>query len=175
MVYHCALCKLNMHNVCAMQPLSFVLDKPKRNDHPLTFFTRRDPLVCNVCGLTSEVHPTYVCLKCNFAAHRDCAYSPGIIRISRHNHRISFVQSFPPRKRSCGVCGKNIYSVYGGYTCNKCDDYDLHSRCALRKGDVWDGIDLAAVPEEDDIEENVEPSFEIISEGIILHFRMDTL
>lgn len=169
MVYNCALCKLSMHPACAMKPVSFVLNQTNRHDHPLTFFTRRAPLDCNVCGLTSEVHPTYICHKCNFVAHRDCAYSPGVIRISRHNHRISFVLSFPPRKWSCGVCGKDIDSEYGGYTCNKCDDYAVHSRCALRKRDVWDENDLEGVPEEDDIKENVEP-FKIQSEGTILHF-----
>jgi hypothetical protein len=55
---------------------------------------------------------------------------------------------------------------YGAYSCNKCDDYFVHSRCALRS-DLWDGIELEGVPEEPEIV--VEP-FITISDGIILHF-----
>lgn len=47
-----------------------------------------------------------------------------------------------------------------------CSGYAVHTRCALRK-DIWDGIELEGVPEED---KDVEPPFERIADGIIVHF-----
>jgi len=52
-----------------------------------------------------------------------------------------------------------------------CGDYVVHSRCALGK-DVWDGEDLENVPEEDNKLQDV-TSFDIISDGVILHFLHD--
>ncbi|KAG7584962.1 DC1 [Arabidopsis thaliana x Arabidopsis arenosa] len=171
LVYYCTRCDVVMHTICAMKSISFVVDQPKSHDHPLTLFPKQASLTCNVCGLIRKCYPTYVCLKCSFVAHRDCMYSPRIIKISRHHHRISYTSSLQSGEWSCGVCRKSIDGDYGAYTCNKCDDYAVHVRCALRK-DVWDGVELQGVPEEDDITQDVGP-FEIISEGVILHFLHD--
>ncbi|KAG7563339.1 Protein kinase C-like phorbol ester/diacylglycerol-binding domain [Arabidopsis suecica] len=83
----------------------------------------------------------------------------------RSAHTIIFVSPVMKGKWSCGVCRKEVDRDYGAYTCNVCSDYAVHTRCALRR-DIWDGIELEGVPEEDkDIE-----AFERISDGIILHF-----
>ncbi|XP_010473403.1 PREDICTED: uncharacterized protein LOC104752841 [Camelina sativa] len=171
LVYYCIICDAVLHTVCAMKSIPFVVDQPKRHDHPLTLFPEQALLTCNICGLIRKNYPTYVCLRCRFVAHNDCMYSPSIIKISRHHHRISYTSSLQSEEWSCGVCRKSIDGDYGAYTCDKCDDYAVHVRCALRK-DVWDGVELEGVPEEDDITQDVGP-FVIISEGVILHFLHD--
>ncbi|XP_019082839.1 PREDICTED: uncharacterized protein LOC104703784 [Camelina sativa] len=172
MVYYCTKCDVVMHTTCAMTSIPFVVDQPKTHDHPLTLFPKQASLTCNVCGLIREGKPTYVCLKCSFVAHNDCMYSPRIIKISRHNHRISYTASLQSQECYCGVCRKSIDGDYGSYTCDKCDDdFAVHVRCALRR-DVCDGVELEGVPEEDDITQDDEP-FEMISKGVILHFLHD--
>lgn len=169
LVYKCTICQIFMHPICAMKPIPIVINPPKRHDHLLTFFPRQTSLTCNVCGLLRTLHPTYICAKCNFVSHNDCMNSPHIIKISRHHHRISYRPSLPSVEWSCGVCRKNIDGNYGAYTCDKCENYAVHSRCALRK-DVWDGVELQDVS--DDIKEEDGP-FEMVSEGVILHFLHD--
>ncbi|KAL0836684.1 hypothetical protein Bca101_088574 [Brassica carinata] len=73
----------------------------------------------------------------------------------------------------CGVCRQSIDGDYGAYTCNKCGDYAVHSRCALGK-DVWDGEELEGIPEkdEDDITQDA-PPFSKISKGLIHYFLHD--
>lgn len=168
MAYYCTICHAFMHPICAMKLVPFIIDQSKRHDHPLTFFPRQNSLTCNVCGLTRKNYPTYVCLRCNFVAHNDCMYSPRIIKISRHHHRLSYIRPLPSGNWSCGVCRQIVEGGYGAYTCDKCSDFVVHSRCALGK-DVWDGEELEGVPEDDDITQDDEP-FVVISEGVILHF-----
>ncbi|KAH0874895.1 hypothetical protein HID58_072257, partial [Brassica napus] len=79
--------------------------------------------------------------------HTYCVYHPYVIRISRHHHRVSFTSSPPSKKLICGVCRRKVDSSYGAYACNKCDDYFVHTKCALRK-DLWDGKELEGIPEE---------------------------
>ncbi|VYS49699.1 unnamed protein product [Arabidopsis thaliana] len=171
LVYFCTRCDVVMHTICAMKSISFIENQPKSHGHPLTLFPKQASLTCNVCGLIRRCYPTYVCLKCSFVAHKDCMNSPHIIKISRHHHRISYTAHLQSEEWSCGVCRKSIDGDYGAYTCEKCEDYFVHVRCALRK-DVCDGIELEGVPEEDDITQDASP-FEIISEGVILHFLHD--
>ncbi|XP_019089397.1 PREDICTED: uncharacterized protein LOC104732659 [Camelina sativa] len=158
--------KLTLDPVCAMKSITFVIDHPKQHLHPLTFFPKQAFLPCNVCGLIKEYIPTYACLRCVFVVHQDCIYFPHVIKISRHHHRISFISSLPYGKWFCGVCRREVDKNYGAFTCNKCSDYFVHTRCALRR-DLWDGEDLDGVPEEDEI--IVEP-FETIADGRIIHF-----
>ncbi|CAN8271274.1 unnamed protein product [Cochlearia groenlandica] len=171
MGYYFSTNKISMHPLCALKPIPIVIDQPKRHPHPLTFFPKQAFLPCNVCGLIKEFIPTYVCVRCVFVVHQDCIYSPYVIRISRHHHRISFTFSLPSGKLSCGVCRQKVDNNCGAYSCGKCDGYFVHSRCALR-GDLWDGEELEGVLEEPEIV--VEP-FEMIADGIILHFSHDHL
>jgi len=167
--YHCPTYELSMHPVCAMKPIPIFIDNSKRHPHLLTFFPKQASLLCDVCGLIKEAFPTYVCPRCIFVAHQDCIYFPYVIKIYRHQHRISFTSSLPSGKWSCGVCRRKVDNNCGAYTCNKCSHYFVHTRCALRN-DVWDGRDLEGVPEEPEI---ILELFETIADGIILHFSHD--
>ncbi|WZZ61153.1 hypothetical protein YC2023_061260 [Brassica napus] len=62
--------------------------------------------------------------------HKECIYLPCIIRISRHEHRVSFYSSLTPEKWDCGVCRKSIDTNYGRYTCVKGCSYGVHPICA---------------------------------------------
>ncbi|ANM58044.1 Cysteine/Histidine-rich C1 domain family protein [Arabidopsis thaliana] len=166
MNYYCPTSNFTLHLFCAFKPIPFVIDHPKRHPHPLTFFPKQSFLPCHVCSLIKKFIPTYICIRCAFVVHQDCIYFPYVIKISRHHHRISYTSSLSSGKWSCGVCRQEVDNDYGAYSCNKCDDYFVHSRCALRR-DIWDGIELEGVPEE--LEIIVEP-FITISDGIILHF-----
>ncbi|KAF8045443.1 hypothetical protein N665_4920s0001, partial [Sinapis alba] len=172
LIYHCTVYQTFMHPICAMKPIPIVIDQQKTHDHPLTFFPRQSSLICNVCGFL-EKHPTYVCLRCNFVAHRGCVESPHTIKISRHHHRISRVYSLRYEKWLCGVCRQSIDGNYGAYTCNECGDYyyAVHKKCALGK-DVWDGEELKGVPEKDDIAKDAPPFFKIF-EGVVHYFLHD--
>ncbi|KAL1187754.1 Protein VACUOLELESS GAMETOPHYTES [Cardamine amara subsp. amara] len=171
LLYYCTICEVFMHPICAMKPISFVINPPKRHDHPLTFFPRQTVLTCNICGLLRKLYPTYICARCNFVAHKDCMNYPHIIKISRHNHRISYIYPLQSRESSCGVCRQITNSGYGAYTCGKCSNYVVHSRCALGKN-VWDGEELEDIEEEDDIIQDFRP-FSVISEGVIDYFLHD--
>ncbi|XP_010505711.1 PREDICTED: uncharacterized protein LOC104782472 [Camelina sativa] len=168
MVYHCTICQAFMHPTCAMKPIPFVIDPPKKHVHPLTFFPRQTSLTCNVCGLLRKIHPTYVCLRCNFAVHIDCMSFPNFIKISRHKHRVSYIPSAPSREWFCGICRQSVNRDYGAYTCDKCSDYVVHPICATGKN-VWDGKELEGVPEEGDLTQDLGP-FNVISKGVILYF-----
>ncbi|VYS65616.1 unnamed protein product [Arabidopsis thaliana] len=169
MIYHSSTYKVSMHPVCAMKPVPSFIDHTKRHPHPLTFSPSKAFLPCNVCGLIKESILTYVCVPCDFVVHQDCIYFPHIIKISRHHHHIIFTSSLPSAKWSCGVCRGEVDNHYGAYSCIKCGDYFVHTRCALRK-DVWNGEDLEGIPEEPEMD--VEP-YEMIADGIILHFSHD--
>ncbi|KFK33159.1 hypothetical protein AALP_AA6G338200 [Arabis alpina] len=169
MLYYCPTYELVMLPICAIKPIPIVIDHLKRHSHPLTFFPKQNSLVCDVCGLINEHFPTYVCALCVFVVHQDCIYSPYVIRISRHHHRISFTSSLPSGRWSCGVCRRKVDNDCGAYSCDQCDNYFIHTRCALRR-DLWDGKELEGVAEEAEIV--VEP-FQRIVDGIILHFSHD--
>ncbi|XP_010466348.1 PREDICTED: uncharacterized protein LOC104746538 [Camelina sativa] len=113
-------------------------------------------------------HPKHsLRLQANYSTHKTCAYLPSIIRISRHEHRLSFTSSLTPEKWLCGVCRGKIDTNYGRYYCVKGCIYGVHSKCATRK-DVWDGKELDG--QQEDPYEDIIKSFDEISDGIIRHF-----
>ncbi|CAH8352477.1 unnamed protein product [Eruca vesicaria subsp. sativa] len=65
----------------------------------------------------------------------------------------------------CGVCRKKVDWTCGGFSCQRCPGYVVHSRCATRE-DVWNGEELEEVPEE---EEDIEP-YVVIDDNTIQHF-----
>ncbi|XP_010490807.1 PREDICTED: uncharacterized protein LOC104768502 [Camelina sativa] len=130
--------------------------------------------MCDVCRGDDNEYFIFVCLLCDFMVHRRCIYLPQVIKISRHKHRLSFAFSLSFGEiMACGVCRKIIAENYGVYTCLRNDCiYGVHTQCAtsgLLLGAIWDGKELEGEPEEED-EESIKPSFEEISNGIILHF-----
>ncbi|KAG2327611.1 hypothetical protein Bca52824_010339 [Brassica carinata] len=141
--------------------------------YPRTLFTYFTIVlfVSLVCILFARQNPhsltslSSMCLQCDFVVHKIFIYLPFVIRISRHNHRLSFTYS-SPRILSCGVCRQVVDGNYGKYSCIKDCLYGKHSKCATRR-DVWDEKELEEEPEEE--YENLN-SFEVIGAGIIQHF-----
>ncbi|XP_010548814.1 PREDICTED: uncharacterized protein LOC104820140 [Tarenaya hassleriana] len=165
--YRSHVFKFYIHVRCVKEPLVLQLHRPKCHDHTLTLIRRLTSFTRNACGLVDEWSPTYICLRCDFVVHKKCIYLPRVIRISRHQHRLSYASSFlPTEARFCGVCRKAIDNNFGPYSCNKGCRYTVHSKCATMD-DVWDGKDLEGVAEE--AEEDVTP-FEVINDKVIRHF-----
>ncbi|CAF2300540.1 unnamed protein product [Brassica napus] len=163
-IYHCKLCDFSVDINCAKNPPPVTVDHPKCHDHGLTLMGRDVSFTCNACGTHGERNP-YVCLPCSLMFHYDCIDLPHVININRHDHRISHAYPLSPKDRVCEVCRHDITWRYGAYSCNKCQDFSVHSLCATRK-DVWDGIELEGVPEKD---VDTLP-FKVIQEGVINHF-----
>ncbi|KAF8118426.1 hypothetical protein N665_0005s0189 [Sinapis alba] len=166
LLYYCFICEFSLDPICAIRP-SF-LNYQKRHEHTLNHFPRKTDLICDVCGLIDSKCLIYVCLECGFVVHTKCIHLPFVIRISRHNHRLSFTYSPPLRVLLfCGVCHQKVDGNYGKYCCLKDCTYVVHSKCATRR-DVWDEKELEQEPEEEEYE-NLN-SFEVIGDGIIQHF-----
>ncbi|CAA7050446.1 unnamed protein product [Microthlaspi erraticum] len=162
-IYHCKLCDFSVDVNCAKNPPPVIVDHPKCHEHALTLMGRDVSFTCNACGTHGERNP-YVCLPCSLMFHYDCIDLPHVININRHDHRISHSYPLTPRDRVCEVCRQDITWRYGAYSCNKCPDFSVHSLCATRS-DVWDGVELEGVHEED---VDTTP-FKVIEEGVINH------
>ncbi|KAG2271178.1 hypothetical protein Bca52824_065733 [Brassica carinata] len=150
---------------CSRKEALLQINHPKRHEHTLLYNYRPSSLNCDICGLSDHRSLMYSCGQCDFVVHKECLNIPCIIRISRHEHRISFNSSLTPEKLMCGVCHWKIDTNYGRYSCVKGCNYGVHSKCATRE-DVWDGEELEGKPEDpyEDISSFIE-----ISEGIIQH------
>nr|VDD53037.1 unnamed protein product [Brassica oleracea] len=166
--YRCSICDFNLHTVCAIKQNILSIHYPKRHDHTLIYFPRKSSLVCDICALGDEKYFIYICYQCDFVVHKPCIYLPTTIRISRHDHRLSFTPSLPISNKdwSCGVCRRIVDRNYGEYSCVKGCNYVVHSKCATRR-DLWDGKELEGEPENE--YEDLK-TFEEIRDGIIQHF-----
>ncbi|XP_023633213.1 uncharacterized protein LOC17899856 isoform X3 [Capsella rubella] len=171
--YHCSICNFSLHSLCIKDSPPLTIENLKSHEHALTLFPRKLPLPCDACGFSLDARndSVYSCLLCNYMVHRRCIYLPRVIKITRHQHRLSYTSSLVPSgdELSCGVCRKLVDVNYGQFSCNKGCHYAVHSKCAT-KNEVWDGKDLEGVPEEE--EEDVEP-FVRIDEDTIQHFSHD--
>ncbi|CAH8372988.1 unnamed protein product [Eruca vesicaria subsp. sativa] len=165
-VYNCSRCDFSMCRDCPRTEALLTINHPKRHEHTLLYNYRQTSLICDVCGLNDHRSFMYTCGQCDFVVHKECLDIPSIIRISRHEHRISFNSSLTPEKLTCGVCHRKVDTNYGRYSCVKGCIYGVHSKCATRE-DVWDGEELEGEPE--DPYEDIS-SFNEISEGVIQHF-----
>ncbi|KAH0852828.1 LOW QUALITY PROTEIN: hypothetical protein HID58_093669 [Brassica napus] len=132
--------------------------------HQLTLLPRLFSFSCNACGLKGDRSP-YMCVQCDFMIHQDCLGLPRVININRHNHRVSRTSILGVVNSVCGVCRKKVDWTCGGFSCQRCPGYVVHSKCATRE-DVWNGKELEGVPEED---EDVEP-YVVVDENTIQHF-----
>ena len=162
-VYHCFTCNFTLDVKCSLSPKIVTFEESKCHNHPLTLMARQVSFFCNVCGTHGDRNP-YVCLLCSFMVHEDCIDRPHTININRHDHRISHTYSLTFGNRVCRVCRLNIDWMYGAYSCSRCPDFVVHSKCAIRD-DVWDGIELQGTPEEEDDA----PMFKVIEENVIIH------
>ncbi|AEE83533.1 Cysteine/Histidine-rich C1 domain family protein [Arabidopsis thaliana] len=164
----CTVCNINISPLCMVKQPPLTICNPKHHKHSLTLLVRLVIFTCNACGVEGDRNP-YVCLQCNLMVHKDCIENlPRVICINRHDHRIFHTFHLGQREEhwECGVCRKTVDWVYGAFKCSRCPNYAVHSRCATKK-EVWDGIELEDVPEE---EEEVEEPFVVINEKEIIHF-----
>lgn len=104
--------------------------------------------------------------------HESCINLPRVIKITRHQHRLSHTPYLPPANWSCRVYYKNVDIKYGQYSCShEVCSYVAHSKCATHK-QVWDGRELEWEPEEPDDSEDIAP-FKKIDVGLIKHVCHD--
>ncbi|CAF1880808.1 BnaC02g01500D [Brassica napus] len=144
-----------------------------------------EPSWCVVCQCKESSTTYYFCNECNVSYHKECVESPPLIKSPHHpKHHLQLIlhiQCFTQVisthcicncsycGSSCRVCRQKIDENYGKYCCTKNCTYVVHSKCAIRK-DVWDGIELEEVAEEEEEESENLNSFEVIGDGIIKHF-----
>ncbi|KAG7557577.1 DC1 [Arabidopsis suecica] len=162
--YHCSSCNFTLDMRCVLNPPQQSLLDLKTHDHQLTLIPRLDSFICNACGLKGDRSP-YKCCQCDFMIHKDCLALPRLININRHDHRVSRTSLVGVVNSVCGVCHQKVDWTWGGYSCQRCPSYIVHSKCATRE-DVWNGKELEGVPEET---EDVEP-YVVIDENTIQHF-----
>ncbi|RID43309.1 hypothetical protein BRARA_I00176, partial [Brassica rapa] len=154
--YHCSSCNFTLDMRCVLNPPPQSLVDSKVHDHQLTLLPRLDSFT---------YRSPYACFQCGFMIHQDCLGLPRVININRHDHRIYRTSVLGVVNSVCGVCRKKVDWTCGGFTCQKCPAYVVHSKCATRN-DVWNGEDLEGVPEE---EEDIEP-YVVIDDNTIQHF-----
>ncbi|EOA15679.1 hypothetical protein CARUB_v10006277mg, partial [Capsella rubella] len=104
----------------------------------------------------------YVCLECGY---HGCITLPRVISINRHDHRVSRSYHLGHGDWECGVCREKMHWPFGGFSCKRCPNYAVHSKCATRD-DVWDGEELEDEPEE----EEEEAPYKEVNENEIIHF-----
>ncbi|CAG7859712.1 unnamed protein product, partial [Brassica rapa] len=165
--YHCSSCNFTLDWRCLVNPPPQSVVESKAHDHKLTLLPRLDSFTCNACGLKGERSP-YICVPCGFIIHQGCLKLPRVININRHDHRISRTSLLGDAGMNsvCGVCRKEVDWKYGGFYCQRCPDYVVHSKCAISY-DVWNQKELEGIPEEE--EEDIEP-YVVIDDNTIQHF-----
>ncbi|WZZ11834.1 hypothetical protein YC2023_104923 [Brassica napus] len=162
--YHCSSCNFTLDMRCVLNPPPQYLLDLKAHDHQLTLLPRLDSYTCNACGIKGDRSP-YICVPCDFKIHQDCLRLPHVINVNRHDHRVSRTSVLGVVNSVCGVCRNKVDWTCGGFSCKRCPDYVVHSKCATSY-DVWNGKELQGVPEE---EEDVEP-YVVIDDNTIQHF-----
>ncbi|KAL0712608.1 hypothetical protein Bca4012_019586 [Brassica carinata] len=164
--YHCYSCNFTLDMRCVLNPPPQSVVDLKVHDHQLTLLPRLDSFTCNVCGLKGDQSP-YACFHCGFMIHQDCLVLPRVINVNRHDHRVSrtSVLGDGAMNSVCGVCRKKVDWTCGGFSCQRCPGYVVHSKCATSRY-VWNGKELEGVPEE---QEDIEP-YVVIDENTIQHF-----
>ncbi|EOA21998.1 hypothetical protein CARUB_v10002509mg [Capsella rubella] len=162
--YHCSSCNFTLDMRCVLHPPQQSLMDLKAHDHQLTLLPRLRSFTCNACGLSGDRSP-YICVQCDFMIHQECLDLPRVININRHDHRVSRTSVLGVVNSACGVCRQKVDWTCGGFSCQQCPGYVVHSKCATRR-DVWNGKELEGVPEEI---EDIEP-YVVIDENTIQHF-----
>ncbi|XP_033136784.1 uncharacterized protein LOC103836770 isoform X2 [Brassica rapa] len=162
--YHCSSCNFTLDMRCVLNSPPQSLVDLKAHGHQLTLLPRLFSFSCNACGLKGDRSP-YMCVQCDFMIHQDCLGLPRVININRHDHRVSRTLILGVVNSVCGVCRKKVDWTCGGFSCQRCPGYVVHSKCATRE-DVWNGKELEGIPEE---EEDVEP-YVVVDENTIQHF-----
>jgi len=162
--YHCSACNFSLDMDCLLNPPPQSILDLKAHAHQLIFRPRLDSFTCNACGLNGDRSP-YICVQCDFMIHQECFSLPRLININRHDHRVARTSVLGVVNSVCGVCHQKVDWTWGGYSCQRCPQYVIHSKCATRN-DVWNGKELEGVPEEI---EDIKP-YVVIYGNIIQHF-----
>ncbi|CAA0393187.1 unnamed protein product [Arabidopsis thaliana] len=162
--YHCSPCNFTLDLRCVLNPPPQSLLNLKAHDHQLILLPRLRSFTCNACGLSGDRSP-YICIQCDFMIHQDCLDLPRLINVNRHDHRVSRTSVLGVVNSVCGVCHQKVDWTCGGFSCQRCSSYVVHSKCATRR-DVWNGKELEGVPEEI---EDIEP-YVVIDDNTIQHF-----
>ncbi|XP_013660370.2 uncharacterized protein LOC106365500 [Brassica napus] len=164
--YHCSSCNFTLDWRCVVNPPPQSLLNLKAHDHQLKLLPRLLSFTCNACGLKGDRSP-YMCVQCDFMIHQGCLGLPRVININRHDHRVSrtLLLGDGAMNSVCEVCHKKVDWTCGGFSCQTCPNYVVHSKCATRY-DVWNMKELEGVPEE---EEDIEP-YVVIDDNTIQHF-----
>ncbi|CAH8381962.1 unnamed protein product [Eruca vesicaria subsp. sativa] len=166
MLYHCSKCNFSICIYCKRNPPPPTVEHTKTHKHKLSLLSRRVLFTCNVCGFQGDRSP-YSCIQCSFLVHQHCINLPRVININRHDHRISLIDHIGRGNLKCGVCHKSVDQYCGGYTCSTCPDFVVHSSCPIQHN-VWDGVELEGIPEEEVI-----PPFVVVGDNLIKHFSHD--
>ncbi|KAK4595880.1 hypothetical protein RGQ29_014104 [Quercus rubra] len=130
-VYHCPLCKFDLHIKCVSQPLNFEVEV---HEHQLILFKRLMSFICDFCGIEGKGLP-YLCGECGFWVHKKCASLPRMVKRLRHRHPLNFTDSIKEdhsEHRLCQLCVKKVDTNYRVYYCSSCD-YVAHLDCATDK------------------------------------------
>ncbi|GKV44416.1 hypothetical protein SLEP1_g51602 [Rubroshorea leprosula] len=170
--YECSPCDFYIHHECTCTlPKSF--HKSKIHDHQLSPFMRKNPFICDACGVEGD-GARYVCLKCSIMIHRDCIFLPKLIKFKLHNHHIlGHNYRFPQKvgeKWTCQFCFKKVVAEYGSYKCLHSDcTYVLHGRCVKKNKDRL-YIEVESENEESDDEASSSSSCAVALGDKIDHF-----
>ncbi|CAF2142524.1 unnamed protein product [Brassica rapa] len=167
--YRCPICSFCLDISCSSNFPSLTMSDPKSHHHSLSLFPRPLLVPCDACGLINQSDPSYVCFQCSYIVHESCINLPRVIKITRHQHRLSYTPFLSHAIWSCRICHKTVDNKYAQYSCNHegCS-YVAHSKCATHL-EVWNEKELEWEPEEPDDSENVAP-FKKIGVGLIEHF-----
>ncbi|KAL0716955.1 hypothetical protein Bca4012_066277 [Brassica carinata] len=149
--YRCSICNFSLDLSCFRNFPLQIFANPKSHHHSLVFYPRPLLTPCNVCGFLDALDPSYACLQCNYMVHQSCIDLPRVIKITRHQHRLSHTPYIAEAVTSpCRICYKTVDIKYGQYSCShEACSYVVHSKCATHEN-VWDGKELEWEPEESD-------------------------
>ncbi|XWS49140.1 hypothetical protein CRYUN_Cryun13aG0138100 [Craigia yunnanensis] len=141
LVFRCGKCYFQLDVKCALLPTveSKGADKIQHSahQHPLALRENMDlgsEVRCRACG-ENCFDPCFVCERCNFFLHRQCAVE---LQIQHHFHPLHplVLSPLPPNLDhdtiKCPACGGMFDRFMLVYRCAKCD-FNLHTDCAKPK------------------------------------------
>ncbi|KAK8987985.1 hypothetical protein V6N11_065587 [Hibiscus sabdariffa] len=123
--YGCTECRFYLHQVCS-DKIHRALSHPFHPGHPLRLSYNIGG-TCNACKkgfYTSS--PCYMCEKCSFRLHLDCAKRLPTLKLACHPHLLTYFRDSTPGF-VCRTCGKDC----SGATICRCVQCDIsfHLKC----------------------------------------------
>ncbi|KAF7148771.1 hypothetical protein RHSIM_Rhsim03G0009700 [Rhododendron simsii] len=135
-IYHCSLCKYDIHMKCALVVLS-IQQSIEHTSHPhqLIPMQKESMFFCDACGIEHK-GTSFLCTTCGFWINQKCASSPLNLKLNnRHQHALPLFYFIPQQDYSsarphCQICSKTIYRRNWFYSCSECS-YFVHLHCAV--------------------------------------------